>query len=54
MFNATLYFHRQLDDALIEAMSTDDKVKFAELIQKISYFKLAIFALERLEQDVNK
>lgn len=55
MYNATLYFHKQLDEAFIEAMDTDDTPKFAELVQKIQYLKLAIYALERLEeQDANK
>lgn len=55
MYNATLYFKQQLDIAVTESMVTDDPAKIAEAICKIKYLKLAIFALERLEeQDANK
>jgi hypothetical protein len=55
MYNATLYFKKQLDEALIEAMRTEDAHKFAELTKRVIYLKWAIYALERLEeQDANK
>jgi hypothetical protein len=55
MYNATLYFKQQLDLALAEALIEENPFKAADAIHKITYLKLAIFALERLEeQDANK
>ena len=55
MYNATVYFKKTLDQAIIEAASTEDPTDFAEIMKIIGYIKLAIYALERLEeQDANK
>lgn len=55
MYNATIYFKQQLDRALAEALIEENPSKLADAIHKIIYFKLAIYALERLEeQDANK
>ena len=55
MYNATLYFRRSLDQAVIRAENTGDPAEFAHLIGIIKHLKLAIYALERLEeQDANK
>ena len=55
MYNATLYFKKALDCAVLEAAETDDPTDFAEIMKIIGHIKLAIYALERLEeQDANK
>ena len=55
MYNATLYFRRALDQAVVEAANADDPADFAQIIEIMQHIKLAIYALERLEeQDANK
>ena len=55
MYNATVYFKKALDQAVIEAANADDPADFAHIIGIIKHIKLAIYALERLEeQDANK
>lgn len=55
MYNATLYFKQALDQAVIEAAEADDPADFAHIMEIVRYIKLAIYALERLEeQDANK
>lgn len=55
MYNATLYFKRQLDKALDRAAITESQEEFVELVYEIRYLRTAIYALERLEeQDADK
>lgn len=55
MYNATAYFKNLLDRAIEEAVNTEDSEAFVEWLNDIRYLKLAIYALERLEeQDANK
>ena len=55
MYNATVYFRKALDQAVIEAANADDPADFAQIIEITRHLKLAIYALERLEeQDANK
>ena len=55
MYNATRYFRRVLNQAVVKAANTDDPADFAQIIEIMQHLKLAIYALERLEeQDANK